>query len=100
MNLSHPTRVRGLKFNPDGWERIRKESHPTRVRGLKWFVRWDKFTSVAVAPHPGAWIEIILYGPVYQPYAVAPHPGAWIEIAHSQASCQCNQSRTPPGCVD
>ena len=35
--MSHPTRVRGLKFFIFRWPvAIRELSHPTRVRGLKW----------------------------------------------------------------
>ena len=33
-----------------------------------------------VAPHAGAWIEIISVVTSWQQYAVAPHAGAWIEM--------------------
>ena len=33
-----------------------------------------------VAPHVGAWIEIILHKLRWWCYLVAPHVGAWIEI--------------------
>ena len=34
-------------------------SHPTRVRGLKWSSHNITLIYYAVAPHPGAWIEIL-----------------------------------------
>ncbi len=33
-----------------------------------------------VAPHEGAWIEIVCEAVLTRIYAVAPHEGAWIEI--------------------
>ena len=36
-----------------------------------------------VAPHAGAWIEILRASRVRVPVAVAPHAGAWIEIRHN-----------------
>ena len=56
---SHPTGVRGLKFW-DGyclWPTV--VSHPTGVRGLKYLVGAVNRGTKAVAPHWGAWIEII-----------------------------------------
>ena len=35
---------------------------------------------LAVAPHWGAWIEIVTGYPIYGMVVVAPHWGAWIEI--------------------
>ncbi len=35
IKMSHPTRVRGLKFQYVLWKAINLKSHPTRVRGLK-----------------------------------------------------------------
>ena len=35
---------------------------------------------VIVAPHAGAWIEISLGGPIISCFVVALHAGAWIEI--------------------
>ena len=34
----------------------------------------------AVAPHVGAWIEILIQPSMQQMRLVAPHVGAWIEI--------------------
>ena len=56
----------------DLWE----TSHPTGVRGLKWLARQRE----------------------NQP-AVAPHWGAWIEIVGSRC-CRPPSRRTPLGCVD
>ncbi len=33
-------------------------SHPSRVRGLKWYNRGQTRTGPGVAPFTGAWIEI------------------------------------------
>ena len=40
-------------------------------------------TSTSVAPHAGAWIEILVW--IYDLIApiVAPHAGAWIEITNN-----------------
>ena len=56
--VSHPTGVRGLKYSPPVQNRLTSLSHPTGVRGLKldFFVRFER---VKVAPHWGAWIEIV-----------------------------------------
>ena len=35
---------------------------------------------VKVAPHAGAWIEIVLCGDGVTRGVVAPHAGAWIEM--------------------
>ena len=55
-------------------------SHPSRVRGLK-FCRVDgRMAIMAVAPFTGAWIEIRVARrrSVWSP--VAPFTGAWIEM--------------------
>jgi len=56
---SHPTRVRGLKYHRGGLHRRHGESHPTRVRGLKYQPSGRAGDFRRVAPHEGAWIEII-----------------------------------------
>ena len=38
----------------------------------------------AVAPHAGAWIEILFYCQSFFIHSVAPHAGAWIEIRRAQ----------------
>ena len=40
----------------------------------------------AVAPHAGAWIEILLVASMVTKIFVAPHAGAWIEILVSTNS--------------
>ena len=40
---------------------------------------------VAVAPHAGAWIEILVPAPLRCPTIVAPHAGAWIEMVREAA---------------
>ena len=86
-------------------------SHPTRVRGLKYGKKIVERTSTGVAPHPGAWIEIVwacITDPTTKSHptrvrglkydsgqldhpgaAVAPHPGAWIEIG---VDCYVNKN--------
>ena len=53
-----------------------------------------------VAPHVGAWIEILVVIFVSVMVAVAPHVGAWIEIKEPENTHRCERSRTPRGCVD
>ena len=59
VTQSHPSRVRGLKF--DSKERYAEtaQSHPSRVRGLKFLKpNYYYYYSDGVAPFAGAWIEI------------------------------------------
>ena len=102
--LSHPTGVRGLKFEHllrvtvlarvaphwGAWIEISAlrlfdtvgcESHPTGVRGLKLTVFDFYLYVILVAPHWGAWIEIPQSATNAPSRYVAPHWGAWIEIA-------------------
>ena len=115
--------MRGLKC--DGSDSAGKQlsSHPTRVRGLKSITRGNYWVDIFVAPHTGAWIEIIpqiavlagipeshptrVRGLKYLPtfkgvkgYTVAPHTGAWIEIVWITPESVVYPSRTPRGCVD
>ena len=47
---------------------------------MKYFDRPPLCTKYPVAPHAGAWIEIIKEIPTKIGQFVAPHAGAWIEI--------------------
>ena len=58
------------------------KSHPIRVRGLKFLVTLVLVQKFFVAPHTGAWIEIINDFYIDKSLPVAPHTGAWIEIFH------------------
>ena len=100
--MSHPTWVRGLKYDHRPEERDRRGSHPTWVRGLKFLISiGTSFTTTShptwvrglkcngvvmstgeqpVAPHVGAWIEISIETGLIVLIIVAPHVGAWIEI--------------------
>ena len=101
---SHPSRVRGLKFQwrskrktadhvapfTGAWIEIQSSvhmtipttsSHPSRVRGLKYPQRRIKIYSNCVAPFTGAWIEIRHASRGKKIARVAPFTGAWIEIA-------------------
>ena len=55
---SHPTWVRGLKFQKVNVAAAEIRSHPTWVRGLKSDAAPDVDEPEGVAPHVGAWIEI------------------------------------------
>ena len=55
---SHPTWVRGLKFNDSKNDGKLHRSHPTWVRGLKLDYRRRLGLDFYVAPHVGAWIEM------------------------------------------
>ena len=57
-------------------------SHPTRVRGLKYYSA-DKWAVIHVAPYTGAWIEIWIRWNIFGTDIVAPYTGAWIEISLS-----------------
>ena len=77
-NVSHPTRVRGLKFYTIYVGYLILTSHPTRVRGLK---SLDRALSAARCP-------------------VAPYTGAWIEIWAFWLALKITSGRTLHGCVD
>ena len=77
--MSHPSRVRGLKFIDEAHHSKANSSHPSRVRGLKYDKRQLRTTS-RVAPFAGAWIEINELQHYNQWTNVAPFAGAWIEM--------------------
>ena len=77
--VSHPMRVRGLKsISTKTYTGIYASSHPMRVRGLKFCMLNVNIFHKRVAPHAGAWIEIIV----------------------PSSSATDTESRTPCGCVD
>ena len=62
-------------------------SHPMRVRGLKFSFPQNQYTRHRVAPHAGAWIEILRQDLLQLALdLVAPHAGAWIEMIGSGQS--------------
>ena len=72
--------MRGLKSLFPQLVRHSRLSHPSRVRGLKYTSVSFTVSIYIVAPLAGAWIEIFDYyiQANYEP--VAPLAGAWIEI--------------------
>ena len=76
------------------------QSHPTRVRGLKFQSSALLAQFLLVAPYTGAWIEITFVGEVENFIEVAPYTGAWIEIADSIINRSNSSCRTLHGCVD
>ena len=75
---SHPMRVRGLKYSQINRRPAAEMSHPMRVRGLKSVASGSEEQPRLVAPHAGAWIEML----------------TWLPLMFSILS------RTPCGCVD
>ena len=55
-------------------------SHPSRVRGLKFIILIIIVCYLVVAPFAGAWIEIMEIPKTEAPNFVAPFAGAWIEM--------------------
>ena len=76
--LSQLTQVRGLKCKQEKALMTTHRSHLTQVRGLK--------SSTNLGSYP---ISV-----------VAPHAGAWIEIIHMAEAQQQNLGRTSRRCVD
>ena len=56
---SHPSRVRGLKYQDNRPGTTDSLSHPSRVRGLKYAFDGIGRIHYLVAPFTGAWIEIV-----------------------------------------
>ena len=63
-------------------------SHPSRVRGLKSEIDADNTKRNAVAPFAGAWIEMSLDVANYLGDTVAPFAGAWIEMHRNWFLCR------------
>ncbi len=120
---SHPTWVRGLKFESVAESALVVQSHPTWVRGLKLIFPIYSNCKSYVAPYMGAWIEITGYAPLASKntqshptwvrglklnqgqinlvdMVVAPYMGAWIEILVGTSLIDVRRSRTLHGCVD
>jgi len=73
---------------------------PTRERGLKFSDYGTVARMLYVAPHAGAWIEIsiTITADIYS--HVAPHAGAWIEIVVAMLLPKATTGRSPRGSVD
>ena len=56
--------------------------------------------SLSVAPHAGAWIEIMPAQAKESPHRVAPRVGAWIEMRVRRNLRNCGGGRAPRGRVD
>ena len=80
--MSLPTRERGLKSGGAGVCLVILWSLPTRERGLKFSPTPPLYPLSYVAPHAGAWIEILCIQRVVLSHSVAPHAEAWIEISN------------------
>ena len=79
VNLSHPTRVRGLKYYNHLSTMIRCIA-PHRC------VDWNQ---VKIAPRTGTWIEINRSNRTNGIWLVASNMGAWIEIRREQICAEC-----------
>ena len=122
--MSHPSWVRGLKFElrysilayiqcrtPRGcvdWNPLAVTiepyfamSHPSWVRGLKW-KRKQATKKYKVKSHP-SWVRGLKFNELTKKRrwdTVAPLVGAWIEMTITHYAKLCIASRTPRGCVD
>ena len=99
--LSHPTRVRGLKYGAKlDIRHTGHASHPTRVRGLKLF--WRGLAALCALSHPTRvrGLKSIFAICLVVEHVVAPHAGAWIEMSDFVLVFISVQRRTPRGCVD
>ena len=76
-------------------------SHPSRVRGLKW--KYCQFPALvqAVAPFTGAWIEIHDFT-MLSPAALKSHPSRvrGLKYLIISGGLDRNERRTLHGCVD
>jgi len=99
--MSHPIRVRGLKFIGENGVDIVAEGR-TPYGCVDWNILPPLFLHLdcSVAPHTGAWIEISLWSSAKAANCVAPHTGAWIEIYYESEVEPTVMRRTPYGCVD
>ena len=77
---SLPMRGRGLKCECPRFCSRCRASLPMRGRGLKYEYSYIAIIRLLVAPHAGAWIEILDKGGEKGVSYVAPHAGAWIEM--------------------
>ena len=75
-------------------------SLPMRERGLKFVLYHNHENFASVAPHAGAWIEIILAIRLLAKSRVAPHAGAWIEMSANGGNSTFGACRSPCGGVD
>ena len=76
-------------------------SHPSRVRGLKYNIIKGETSKFNVAPFTGAWIEMsITANQKASRVLVAPFTGAWIEIIQQRYDVVIQTGRTLHGCVD
>ena len=100
LALSHPSWVRGLKFNRPVSTGVVSLSHPSWVRGLKLHLVVLDHHPYDVAPFMGAWIEITFLICLTAACIVAPFMGAWIEIILFRCSILISLRRTLHGCVD
>ena len=71
-----------------------------RERGLKCHIPSYISATIKVAPHAGAWIEIVSDGFDRCEYCVAPHAGAWIEMRIPVYLWILRYRRSPCGSVD
>src|SRR5699024_493360 len=79
-DVSHSTRVRGLKFPFPRLFYKTVWSHSTRVRGLKYGESMNELMDDGVALYTSAWIEIFVMSGSISISSVALYTSAWIEI--------------------
>ncbi len=97
---SHPTRMRGLKYRRHEHAVARLESHPTRMRGLKYPALDHLYRVPRVASYADAWIEMRGTKSSTELQSVASYADAWIEIRRMLPYINRFQRRILRGCVD
>ncbi len=98
--MSHPSRVRGLKYQVLVVFHHLIHVAPLAGAWIEITIEHDLGKDVYVAPLAGAWIEISRTFLKPSMASVAPLAGAWIEITNSTFRFSTHSCRTPRGCVD
>ena len=97
---SLPTRERGLKFEHSDNNHVIALSLPTRERGLKSIYAFAETTSEVVAPHAGAWIEIVLPSAVMPEMVSLPTRERGLKFDKYEEIESGKKGRSPRGSVD
>ncbi len=89
--MSHPTRVRGLKYTNNGGLVTQQFVAPYTGAWIEINQGAISANIEVVAPYTGAWIEINFIGKQFEHKVVAPYTGAWIEIYRVGLVCTTSQ---------
>ena len=92
--------MRGLKFDEYLQNVVVSEVAPHVGAWIEILLLFIRFLNRIVAPHVGAWIEIESFSLISGNWLVAPHVGAWIEILFKLIVNGAINRRTSRRCVD